>query len=164
MFRYVDDPLFCHYMVCDEGYVINTRTNHQIIGDINSAGYRRITLYNKQRKKRFFLHRLVGEYFVPNPYNFPVINHKDHNKLNNHYSNLEWCTCSYNNQDIHLKHHKPYRPFILVFDNGVRYYRFTSEAACELHCSRRTVLNILQQKISREHQLRAYNILQAFYC
>ena len=43
-----------------------------------------------------FIHRLVAKYFIPNPYNYFEINHKDGNKLNNSVDNLEWCTRSTN--------------------------------------------------------------------
>jgi hypothetical protein len=47
------------------------------------------------------IHRLVGETFIPNPRNYPQINHIDGNKLNNNLSNLEWCTGSYNRKHAH---------------------------------------------------------------
>ena len=42
------------------------------------------------------VHKLVALHFIPNPYNYPVINHKDENPFNNHADNLEWCTVKYN--------------------------------------------------------------------
>lgn len=42
------------------------------------------------------IHRLLAEYFIPNPENKPCINHKDGNKLNNSLDNLEWATISEN--------------------------------------------------------------------
>ena len=44
-----------------------------------------------------YVHRLVAKTFIPNPNDFPYINHKDGNKHNNNVNNLEWCTESDNN-------------------------------------------------------------------
>lgn len=61
-------------------------------------GHLFVTLYNKNQPKKFALHRLVALHFIKNP--DPVlnvqINHKDGNKTNNFYKNLEWCTNSEN--------------------------------------------------------------------
>lgn len=37
-----------------------------------------------------YIHRLVAKAFVPNPKNKPEVDHKDRNKINNHYKNLKW--------------------------------------------------------------------------
>lgn len=62
-----------------------------------SGNYLIVTLHKGSQKKNFLVHRLVASAFVPNPHNYPQINHKDENKHNNKISNLEWCTAHYNN-------------------------------------------------------------------
>jgi hypothetical protein len=43
-------------------------------------------------------HRIVCDAFNGSaPIDNPIVNHIDFNKLNNHYSNLEWCDYQYNN-------------------------------------------------------------------
>lgn len=61
-------------------------------------GYRIVTLSTKgERKTKVFkCHRLVAEYFIPNPENKPCVNHIDGDKLNNDITNLEWVTYSEN--------------------------------------------------------------------
>lgn len=65
-----------------------------------SNGYYMIDLYdNRNNRKKYSIHRLVCLSFVNNPnINYKYINHKDGNKLNNNYLNLEWCTSSQNNK------------------------------------------------------------------
>lgn len=61
-----------------------------------SKGYLRIGLSKNGKVKHFLVHRLVCFAFIPNPQNYPIINHKDENPSNNHVDNLEWCNHSYN--------------------------------------------------------------------
>ncbi len=59
-------------------------------------GYLAATLYKNKKRKSFLIHRLVANAFIPNPNNYPQVNHKDENKFNNNALNLEWCTNEYN--------------------------------------------------------------------
>lgn len=59
-------------------------------------GYIKVVLCKNNKTRFLSVHRLMAEVFIPNPNNFPQINHKDENKQNNNLDNLEWCTCKYN--------------------------------------------------------------------
>jgi len=58
--------------------------------------YKRVTFSENNIQKRYMVHRLVALYFIPNLQNKPCVNHKNGNGLNNHVTNLEWCTHSEN--------------------------------------------------------------------
>lgn len=60
-------------------------------------GYCQVWIKDKTGKSRgISAHRLVAMAYLPMPYFEPddkvEVNHKDYNKHNNHYSNLEWVT------------------------------------------------------------------------
>ena len=57
-----------------------------------TKGYMRANLTINGKPKMFLVHRLVAMCFIPNPNNYKQVNHIDGNKLNNHVSNLEWCS------------------------------------------------------------------------
>jgi len=60
---------------------------------VNNRGYQTVVI----RRKTHMIHRLVAQAFIPNPDKKPCVNHIDGNKLNNHVSNLEWCSVQENN-------------------------------------------------------------------
>lgn len=59
---------------------------------VDGPGYYNATLRMKPKCRVVRIHQLVGEHFVDNPDNKPQLNHKDGDKLNNYYTNLEWAT------------------------------------------------------------------------
>jgi hypothetical protein len=59
---------------------------------IHHTGYKRVCIDKKDQR----IHRLVAEAFIPNPNNFPFINHINEDKGDNRVENLEWCTHRYN--------------------------------------------------------------------
>lgn len=55
-----------------------------------------VTLCLQGKHTNQIVHRLIANTFLENPNNYPEVNHKDENKLNNTVDNLEWCTRAYN--------------------------------------------------------------------
>ena len=68
----------------------------------NHRGYNRVNL----KRKSYLVHRLVAETFIPNPNNFPQVNHIDKDKTNNNVTNLEWCDSQQNNEHSKSKYYQ----------------------------------------------------------
>lgn len=106
-----------NYIIYDDGRLYNTATQIFLKGSITKNGYHIYRLSKNNKKEMFFAHRLVAEYFIDNPNNLPVVNHKDGNKLNNNVDNLEWVSYSENIEYWHknrsCKQNSP-----LVYYNG----------------------------------------------
>lgn len=58
----------------------------------NDKGYLKVSLHKDSKNNKHRVNRLVALAFVDNPYNLPQVNHKDGNKENNSFTNLEWTT------------------------------------------------------------------------
>ena len=95
-------PNYPNYMVSSNGRVksLNYRgTNKEKIlkPSLNTNGYYQISLCQNGKPTKHKVHRLVAYTFLPNPNNYPHVNHKDEDKTNNAVNNLEWCDVKYNN-------------------------------------------------------------------
>ena len=97
---------YLNYDVYEDGKVYSYYINGFLKGDITKHGYLQYTLYDNKKSFKIKAHRLVGILFLKCPKNYKdmVINHIDGNKLNNHYTNLEWVTTLENN--IHARKNK----------------------------------------------------------
>lgn len=89
-----------NYILFSDGKIYSKKSNTFLKGMVDGSGYHCYFLGKKEDGKNWMprTNRLVAEYFVknPNPEKFTVVNHIDHNKLNNDMSNLEWVTPSDN--------------------------------------------------------------------
>lgn len=85
---------FPRYSVSDTGEVRNDKTGRTLKPLITGHGYYRVHL--SPGKKRFPIHRLVADAFIPKTEGKTQINHKNGIKTDNRVENLEWCTASEN--------------------------------------------------------------------
>lgn len=71
-----------------------TRIMHEKIikKAVNKFGYEYVNFTDNYKAKKYKVHRLVAQAFIPNPLNKKTVNHIDGNKLNNCVDNLEWAT------------------------------------------------------------------------
>lgn len=75
-----------NYYVTENGLFFNSDLN-VVQTSLNGSGYETVRV---GRGKTEMAHRIVAEMFVDGK--GEVVHHKDNNKTNNHFSNLEWTT------------------------------------------------------------------------
>ena len=107
MLKPIDD--FDGYFISDEGKVYcnlgkgNKRNGktvelYKLKPGPTKNGYMRV--YCRQistgKRKDLYIHRLVSQYFIPNPENKKVVNHKNCKRDDNRVENLEWVTTKEN--------------------------------------------------------------------
>jgi hypothetical protein len=84
------------YFITENGDVYR---NNKILKKSMVRGYYVIAMYLGSRSsvKQKKIHRLVAETYLSNDENYPQVNHKNGDKLDNRVENLEWCNSKQNN-------------------------------------------------------------------
>ncbi len=120
-----------HYMIYEDGRLwssLKKRDNGWIRPQVNRSGYVIYHAVLDPFGKTYFAHTLVALAFIGNPPDDKhEINHKDLDKRNNHWSNLEWCTHSYN--ILHARKAKHWEP-------GRRGFKHSDEAKAKMSKSK----------------------------
>lgn len=78
------------------GKIVKRSRKGRIIIQSESKGYSRAHMCKNGIVKIALVHRMVGVAFIPNPNNYPEINHKNGIRSDNRVENLEWCSKSQN--------------------------------------------------------------------
>ena len=130
-FSWKDIENWDSYCVSTLGDILRKDKNNIIVPISDRDGYLQVRLSHHNKQKTFKVHRLVAQAFIPNPNNYPQVNHKNGIKSDNRIENLEWCDGKYN---VNYSHSKIYhdsiahrmKPVIQLSLNGEVIQRFES--------------------------------------
>lgn len=119
-----------YYLVSNYGEIKGVKTGKIRKKNVNHEGYYFVcvSLGSRDNKPLIKVHRAVAETFLDNPNNYPAINHKDGNKLNNYVENLEFCTYQENTIHAvkkHLINYDSVKKKILRLDDGLIFNSIT---------------------------------------
>lgn len=101
----ISDNYGNYYVITKDGELWNTTTFNKTRGVTKDSGYLGIAVRNKGKTENYFMHRLVASAFIPIPTGLLTkgytektleVNHRDGNKHNNNWFNLEWVTFEQN--------------------------------------------------------------------
>ncbi len=138
-------PNFSNYSATENGKIFSHKTKKYIRGQINNEGYVRLGLYGENGEKKFLIHRLIAQTFIPNIENKPQVNHIDSNKSNNCVDNLEWIT----NKENREHSLRQYRTEIIVPKN----YSIDNFRQVEKNIIKAKVeINILKKDLLKDNQ------------
>jgi len=88
-----------HYSINRLGEIYSNKHKKNLKPSDNGSGYLKVVLTKNKIKKTIKIHRLLALQFIPNPNNYPIIDHIDRNRSNNSLDNLRWTTYSENNRN-----------------------------------------------------------------
>ena len=135
------------YQISNYGRVRSLKNNKfhiktPILG--RTQDYYSIGLTHNGIKKQYSIDRLVAETFIPNPNNYPEVNHKDENPKNNHIDNLEWVTHSQNVKHSSYRQSYPVAQYDENF-NLIAEYPSLAEAERQTGCARTNIKSSIER-------------------
>ena len=114
---------FPKYLIYQDGRVQNKKHQNFLKHYINT-GYPTVNLRRDNKTFPSRIHRLIGIHYIPNPNNYPIIDHIDRNKQNNNIDNLRWVTHSINLQNKGLT---------ISNTSGFKYISYSKKDKCWLY-------------------------------
>lgn len=125
------------YKISNLGRVYSNFGSGKILKNIlGNRGYFKVSLKMNGERTNAHIHRLVAKEFVSGHFNGAIVNHIDGDKLNNHYTNLEWVTQQRNNE------HSLAEYYIVVFPCNTQKVVYNLTKFCKKH-------NLHQSSMSR---------------
>jgi hypothetical protein len=143
-----------YYLVSNTGEIKGVKTGKIRKKNINHEGYYfvGISLGSRKNQPCIKVHRAVAETFLINENNYPVINHKDGNKLNNYVENLEFCTYQYNSQHASDNELITYAKKVICLNNGLVFKSITdANKWCNLSVDTRSISRHISKNTQYKH-------------
>ena len=140
------------YAIGESGEVISFKSGEPrfMKPENNGCGYLSLILHNKGKAKMHSVHSLVAQAFLGDRPEGMVIDHIDGNRLNNHYTNLRYCTQSDNLNNPNSKHGgRPGRKIVAINGDGERTFENCSEMCRQLGLRKCRVRYFLSHKTRR---------------
>lgn len=129
---------FPNYYITNFGRVWSDKTHRWLKPTENKRGNHCRCYVSLGRGNKKYVHQLVAQAFVDNPFNLTEVDHIDGNAMNNHADNLRWVTHNQNMQnnitEDRLKKNTGYCLWIENIETGEKYLGYAAAAeASGLH-------------------------------
>jgi hypothetical protein len=129
MEKYLPIKGFVNYEISNFGNVRNIKFGRILKPQITKRGkYYQVTLSQNNKGHVIKIHRTVAITFIENPNNYPEVDHRDRNRLNNNIENLRWVTQETNRENSLFGKKSPY-PYLTF--NGLKYLVYFSSILYE---------------------------------
>ena len=99
----MEHPDYPGYLIYKDGKVYSKKRNILLKGEIHKNGYICMSMFIDGASVRCYAHRLVAQVYIPNPNQYPQVNHINGVRSDNSIRNLEWVTPQLNNLSIKQK-------------------------------------------------------------
>lgn len=143
--RYARIDGYPDYFVSDAGDVISIFKDKPVVLKTwtNQVGHRYVHLRNYDddfvKKRKYLVHRLVAEAFIPNPKHYPLVRHLNDIPGDDRVENLAWGTSKMNRDDS-IRNGSDYKKSVYCFETG-KEYRSCAQAAEDIGLSRAAMTN-----------------------
>ena len=141
-----DLSLDTDYAISNYGKLLNKKTNYSFKFCTDNNGYKILKLGKGAGRTSMRLHQLVAKQFVRGEREELVVNHKDGNKENNRYDNLEWVTQARNIE------HAIARYWVVVHPTGQEELVYNMKKFCKKNNLHHSHLYDVARGLRKQHK------------
>lgn len=155
------------YIVSNKSRIASLPISHKrgriLKTPLSSHGYPSVCLSKDRRGRKIAVHRIVALAWIPNPNNYPQVDHIDGNRANPIVSNLRWCTLIMNqnyplaklNKSLAIRKDKSKSIEIVCLDNASNIVKAYPKLSCVIEDGHHmpSVWKCLKGKKKHHHKL-----------